>query len=216
MTLPAWRDERPEFRPRPRPRKADALDELRDRSASPANQLLELLEASALPGQEPREAHGEARPFRLSPLPRRLASYLLGWSLLALALSVSYLAYETLVPGNMPEPVRPSLDFADVSSRFVQSSEGPALELTGLVRNEGDATVEPEVVLQLAGSRVAIEEPLRLGTASLPPGAERPFTVRVLLPEGTKSVRLLPTGHVTLKPRALPLVSPAWTADAGR
>ncbi|NNU16577.1 hypothetical protein HK107_09620 [Parvularcula sp. ZS-1/3] len=210
MTLPAWREERREQPARRRPRKVDELDGIRNRAESPANQLLEMLRESQLPGEAQKKP--EPKPFRTPPIARRFAKWLLGWSVLAMGLSVGYLAYETLTPETAVPAERPPLDFADVASRYVQSSEGPAIELSGLVRNSGETLVEPDVLLQLAGSRVAIEEPLRLGAAVLPPGAERPFTVRVLLPEGTRSVRLLPPEKSGQAMGDLMLVSPAWTA----
>ncbi|MEM7519089.1 MAG: hypothetical protein AAF368_19460, partial [Planctomycetota bacterium] len=135
----------------------------------------------------------------------------------ALLLSVGYLGFETLTAEPAADaPARPNLDFSGVTSRYVQSAEGPALELTGVVRNEGVDAVQPEVTLQLAGNRVAIEEPLRLGVATLPPGAERPFTVRLLLPKGAKTVKLLPPEGSGAPARTMPLVSPGWTADSAQ
>lgn len=209
MTLPAWRDDRPQRKLRPRPRGVDELSDIRDRRASPANQLLEMLERANFDSAPQPAAEPPAQPKRLS---RKLASWLLGWSVAAMALSFAYLTYETLSAPAATVMERPALAFEGVQTRYVISSEGPALELSGLIRNEGEGLTEPEVILQLAGGRVAIEKPLRLGGAALPPGAERPFTVRVLLPEGVRSVRLLPPEQSGLRPREMALISPAWTA----
>lgn len=213
MTLPAWRDEPVQRKPRQRFRGPDELKEIRDRRASPANQLLELLENADLPGvpKPPRPApQPEAQSQRFS---RKFAGWLLGWSVLAMGLSFAYLTYETLNAAPAAPLERPALDFSGVQSRYVMSTEGPALELSGVLRNDGETMIEPDVLLQLAGGRLAIEEPLRLGGAALPPGAERPFTVRVLLPEGVRSVRLLPPEQSGLRPREMALISPAWTAQ---
>lgn len=208
MTLPAWRETQQEpKRRRPRPRPADELDGLRDRASSPANQLLEMLQDAQLTKPP------APKPARKPKLSQKVAGWMLGWSLLALTMSVGYLAFETLRPTPAAAEIRPTLDFSQVSSRYVQSSQGPAVELSGIVRNVGEEGVEPEVTLQLAGSRVAIEEALRLGPVALPPGAERPFTVRILLPEGTKSVSLLPPKGAEGAPRSLLAVSPGWTAS---
>ena len=211
MTLPAWREDRPQRKRRPRPRDIDELRDIRNRGASPANQLLQMLENAELPGTETPvpQAQPKPEPKRLS---RRVAGWLLGWSVVAMGLSFAYLTYETLNAPPAASIERPSLNFDGVESRYVMSSEGPALELSGVVRNDGEALTEPDVILQLAGGRVAIEEPLRLGIAALPPGAERPFTVRVLLPNGVRSVRLLPPEQSGLRPREMTLISPAWTA----
>lgn len=217
MTLPAWREDAPQPRHRPRPMPVDERHSPPGQATSPANQLLRMLEEASLPGggaktrPGSRQAAAPADLFAMR-LPRRLAGWLLGWSCLALGLSVAYLALETLKPEAATVRERPALDFTDVASRHVMSSEGPALELSGLVRNAGETPVEPDVVLQLAGNRVAIEERVRLGAAALPPGAERPFTVRVLLPRGTKTVRLLPPSGDAAVQRSMPLISPAWTA----
>jgi hypothetical protein len=220
MTLPAWREDRPQQsrKPRRRPalRDAEDLAAIRDRSSSPANQLLALVEEATARGR----LRPGAGPAAENPKPvktrRRLAGMLLAWSCAMMAASVGYLAYETLKPAEpvAAEPL-PGLDFSGVTSRYVQSSEGPAVELSGVVRNIGEEMVEPEVTIQLAGSRVAVEQQLRLGTASLPPGAERPFTVRALLPEGTRTVRLLSPKEPSMAPMEMPLVSPGWTAIGG-
>ncbi|GGY55081.1 hypothetical protein [Parvularcula lutaonensis] len=233
MTLPAWRDEQPEWHELPEPRLRKKPEARPGAGTSPANQLLAMLEEASLPGAGQRAKKRLRKPdlqkLKLPPvpsmpklpsipapslaLPKKLASWLLGWSVAAMALSLSYLTFETLNTGSVETPDRPALDFSDVQTRYVQSSEGPAIELSGVVRNEGDRLVEPEVVLQLAGSRVAIEEPVRLGGAALPPKAERPFTLRVVIPEGVKTVRLLPPDTEAARPRPMPLVSPAWTAE---
>jgi hypothetical protein len=126
--------------------------------------------------------------------------------------SVALLSFETLKGSPAAPADRPALEFSELRSRYVSSSEGPALELSGIVMNAGGQMVPPEVVLQLAGKRLAIEEPLQLGGAALPPGAERPFTVRLLLPEGTETVSLLPPSEGSRFRKSMPLVSPAWTS----
>lgn len=223
MTLPAWRDEQPEWHELPEPRLRKKPEPQPGPGTSPANQLLAMLEQANLPGSKVRPKKAwlkQLKPLKIPAipapslaLPKKLASWLLGWSVAAMALSLAYLTFETLNTGSASAPIRPALDFSGVETRYVQSSEGPAIELSGVVRNEGDTLVEPEVILQLAGSRVAIEEPIRLGGAALPPKAERPFTLRVVIPEGTKTVRLLPPDTAAERPRPMPLVSPAWTAD---
>ncbi|MCQ8184536.1 hypothetical protein [Parvularcula maris] len=220
MTLPAWREDRPQQSSKPRRRAklrdAEDLAGLRDRSSSPANQLLAMVEAAAERGGLHRQAAKPAADERAPKTRKRLASLLLGWSCAIMAASVGYLAYETLKPAEMvAAELLPGLDFSGVTSRYVQSSEGPAVELSGVVRNIGEEMVEPEVTIQLAGTRVAVEEQLRLGTASLPPGAERPFTVRALLPEGTRTVRLLSPKEPSVPALDMPMVSPGWTAGGG-
>lgn len=141
----------------------------------------------------------------------------LACSCLALAASVGMLGYETFGPpaaqdtaiGDAPAP----LVFSGVSSRYVQSAEGPALELSGIVRNQDAQPRAPAVTLKLSGSRVAIEERLALGSVPLSPGAERPFAVRLLLPEGARTVSLLPASKGGEPAPSMVLVSPAWTAE---
>ncbi|MEO1659152.1 MAG: hypothetical protein AAFR65_15690 [Pseudomonadota bacterium] len=211
MSLPLRREENIEHGPRgPKPRS------FRDEGASqsPANQLLAMLQEANLEAIRPEEhAIVEPRP-RVSAEERRSALFgtiLLVWAVLALITSVSVVAYDTLKP--IPAVIiPPALTFTELDHRLVESNEGPALELTGLVSNDGDNVLEPEVLLRLSGKRLAIEEPLRLGLASLPPGAERPFTVRILVPQGVQSVSLLPTDQTSLVVRSLPVISPAWTA----
>jgi hypothetical protein len=205
MTLPARREadwfETPRARPRPRivkePQREAGM-------RSPANELLAQLEKAHLP-------RGYGLPRRRKNL---FGGLLLGWSFALAAASIGYVAFETLkAPELRPAPPAP-LALGDIVSRHVQSSEGAALEITGTLRNIGDRRMEPEVLLQLAGSRVAIEEPLRLGGNDLLPGAERPFTVRLLLPEGTRSVKLLPPRDVDPgRSLTMPTVSPGWTAE---
>ncbi|MEE4210889.1 MAG: hypothetical protein V2I43_16690 [Parvularcula sp.] len=145
---------------------------------------------------------------------RSFSSALLVFASAAMLGSVALLSYETLGGGGAAVGERPAFEFRDLRSRYVRSSEGPALELSGLLANAGEVELEPEVLLQIAGRRVAIEEPLTLGGAMLPPGAERPFTVRLLLPEGTETVSLLPPTEGSRYRRSMSLVSPAWTAGA--
>ncbi|MEM0930080.1 MAG: hypothetical protein AAGI89_12410 [Pseudomonadota bacterium] len=212
MSLPLRREENIEHGPRgPKPRG------FRDEGASqsPANQLLAMLQEANLEAIRPEDHAGAAlRPGTSLPEERRSALFgtiLLVWAVLALITSVSVVAYDALKP--VPAIViPPALTFSELDHRLVQSNEGPALELSGLVSNAGEEVREPEVLLRLSGKRLAIEEPLRLGLASLPPGAERPFTVRILLPQGVQSVSLLPTEEKSLMIRSLPVVSPAWTA----
>lgn len=210
MSLPLRREENIEHGPRgPKPRS------FRDDGAaqSPANQLLAMLQEANLEAIRPEE-HSvvEPRPST-SAEERRSALFgtiLLVWAVLALITSVSVVAYDALKP--VPAiVVPPALTFTELDHRLVQSNEGPALELSGLVSNAGDQMREPEVLLRLSGKRLAIEEPLRLGLASLPPGAERPFTVRIVLPQGVQSVSLLPTEETSVTIRSLPVISPAWT-----
>jgi hypothetical protein len=194
-------------------RDAAELAELRDRRGSPANQLLAMVEAAAARGGLEGPAETGARKRKTDePARKMIAKLLLGWSCLVLSGSIGYLAYETLKPAPVQATELPGLDFSGVTSRYVQSSEGPAVELSGIVRNVGQTTLEPEVTIQLAGNRVAVEQQLRLGGAALPPSAERPFTVRALLPEGTRTVRLLSAENQALGPKGMALVSPAWTA----
>lgn len=215
MTLPARREDPREDFSRPRPRKLEQRPLKPETTASPANQLLKMLEEAHEPIR-PQPSPAKTRKAANAML-KRFGNWLLGWSCAALLMSVGYLGFETLTAEPaMAAPARPSLDFSSVTSRYVQSAEGPALELTGVVRNDGTEAVQPEVTLQLAGNRVAIEEPLRLGVAALPPGAERPFTVRLLLPKGAKTVKLLPPEGSTAPARTMPLVSPAWTAEQTR
>ena len=211
MSLPLRREETTEHGPRgPKPRgfRGEGANQ------SPANQLLAMLQEANLEAIRPELDMEPPAPQAPSGEERRSALFgtiLLVWSILALIISVSVVAYDALKP--IPAPViPPALTFTDLNHRLVQSNEGPALELKGLVSNAGDDVLEPEVLLRLSGKRLAIEEPLRLGLASLPPGAERPFTVRVLLPSGVQSVSLLPTEETSLTVRTLPVVSPAWTS----
>ncbi|MEO1042422.1 MAG: hypothetical protein AAFX52_09030 [Pseudomonadota bacterium] len=217
MTLPLRHEENIEHGPQgPRPRNFRSESALQ----SPANQLLSMLQEADLEAIRSPEHHvvpnaaknGKKRRS-LEAEERRSALFgtmLLVWALLALITSVSVVAYDALKP--VPAPViPPALTFSELNHRLVQSNEGPALELNGLVSNAGVSTLEPEVLLRLSGKRLAIEEPLRLGLASLPPGAERPFTVRIVLPQGVQSVSLLPTDKTSVVVRSLPVISPAWT-----
>lgn len=213
MNLPLRREEPAEtqdFRPRLRQRGGEGPEQ------SPANQLLRLLEDANFESiASPREhPFRQARPKSVyADMPRMFGIVLFVWSILALSASVGVVIYDILREDRLVAAAqRPPLVFNQLAHRYVQSSEGPALELSGLVTNGGSEPVEPSVVLQLAGSRLAIEEPLRLGIVTLPPGAERPFTVRVLLPEGVESVRLLPGEQRPVLTRNLSTVSPAWTA----
>lgn len=218
MTLPLRHEENIEHGPQgPRPRHFRGDRALQ----SPANQLLSMLQEADLEAIRSPEHRLAADPASHRRNRRSLASeerrsalfgtMLLVWALLALITSVSVVAYDALKPAPAPV-IPPALTFSDLSNRLVQSNEGPALELSGLVSNAGSVTLEPEVLLRLSGKRLAIEEPLRLGLASLPPGAERPFTVRIVLPQGVQSVSLLPTDKTSVVVRSLPVISPAWTA----
>lgn len=211
MTLPARRRDPyplPETG-RSRAAERELAEKLRERIA--------LAERAARAAAETAEARLETPAPKKDEASRGFGIALLVWSCLAFVASVGILTYETLGPGAAVRSgvTRPALAFADISTRYVQSAEGPALELTGLVRNSGEGPVAPEVRLQIAGEKVSIEEHLRLGGAPLQPQAERPFAVRLLLPEGVTSVKLLPPvgeGAGSGKPSMI-LVSPAWTAD---
>lgn len=211
MTLPAQK--RDPFPPASRGRTRAAERELADRLRERITQAENAAKAAAAAAQERLDP---PQPKRSLPVRDGFSMVLLAWSCLALAASIGILAWETVGPGAVVRSgaLRPTLDFADVSTRYVQSNEGPAIEMTGIVRNSGEDPVAPEVTLQLSGTRIAIEEPLRLGSAPLPPRAERPFAVRLLLPEGATAVKLLPT---PMSERGgapvMPLVSPAWTAE---
>lgn len=222
MTLPAEREQWPESQEDGHVEPVfEPMGEVPPPHTSPANHLLSILQSANLgqlrrkitSGPSRRVEFREAEIERVPPLLKNFGTVLLAWSIGAMVLSIGILAFEILEPSAPVVTERPPLEFEEMASRHVESSEGRALELTGLVRNAGERPVQPEVTLQLAGSRVAIEEPLRLGAAALPPGAERPFTVRLLLPEGTKTVRLLPAENTRAPKGSMPLVSPAWTSE---
>ncbi|MEM9840404.1 MAG: hypothetical protein AAF830_14785 [Pseudomonadota bacterium] len=212
MTLPATRRD-----PYPLP------EEGRSRAAERAlaeklRERIALAERAARAAAETAEARVKPPQPKQDDNLRGFGIALLVWSCLALIASIGILAYETFGASSAAQAaaLRPALTFADVSTRYVQSAEGPALELTGVVRNSGETSVLPEVRLQIAGEKVAIEENLRLGGAKLQPEAERPFAVRLLLPEGVSSISLLPptADGQTVRQPSMTLVSPAWTADA--
>jgi len=208
MTLPARKQDRHPHAPRrTRADEKELAEQLRERIA-----LAE--KAARAAASEAESRFPEVERAKKAATPQRFGWLLLAWSCVALLISMGILAYETLGPGATARSVeRPQLEFSSLQSRFVQSAEGPALELTGVVRNGGETPAKPEFTLQLAGNRVAIEEPLKLGGVALPSGAERPFAVRLLLPPGTQSVSLLPPRADAPSEPDMVLVSPAWTAD---
>ena len=82
-------------------------------------------------------------------------------------------------------PTRPVLTVEARLDRYVRSSQGPALLLSGVIRNEG-----PEVVPQLSLYVGAEAQAVPLPPVAVPPGGERPFRVRVLLPMAPREVTL--------------------------
>lgn len=209
MTLPARKDDHLPHPPRKRTRweEKELAEQLRERIA--------LAERAALAAAEEAQARmSDVARAEKAATPERFGIILLVWSCVALLISMGILAYETLGPGAAARAIeRPQLEFSDLNTRFVQSAEGPAVEITGILRNTGDRPAKPEFTLQLVGNRVAIEEPLKLGGAALPSGAERPFAVRLLVPNGTQQVSLLPPQEGTSSEPDMVLVSPAWTAE---
>lgn len=204
-------------------RRTDSSTDLssREEVQSLADRILERVDAAERAAREAQQI-AEARNAEAFPEPpkksalQRFGGFLLLWSLMALAASVGILAWETVGPGGAVRASateRPPLEFGQLSTRHVQSAEGAALEITGILKNVGSERADPAVTLQLAGNRVAIEEPLRLGQAPLPPGAERPFAVRILLPEDVQSVSLLPLTQDPSSEPHMVLISPGWTAE---
>ncbi|MEM1410107.1 MAG: hypothetical protein AAGG79_05100 [Pseudomonadota bacterium] len=209
MSLPA---QQPETSARPRSRgradERELAEQLRARIA-----LAEEAALAAARVAEQRITPPEP-PAREELASKRLGLTLLIWSFIALIVSIAILAWETVGPGAEVRALeRPALQFSGLQTRYVQSAQGPTLEITGIVKNGGEEPVDPQVTLQLAGGRVAIEEPLRLGRTELPAGAERPFALRLLLPEGVRSVNLLPLQGEPVSEQKMLLVSPGWTAE---
>ena len=133
---------------------------------------------------------------RLTPL--RAVGWL-GWSVSCAVVVVIAAApvevarwVPALAPLAPPPPAAPQpLSVAVQLDRYVLSDQGPAVLLSGTIRNEGGEVI-PELVL-IAGPAAgenSEEASVPLPPVLLPPGGERPFAVRVLVPTDTRTVRL--------------------------
>ena len=86
-----------------------------------------------------------------------------------------------------PAPAAPPLVVEAQLRRYAASSDGPAVLLSGVIRHqaEGEA-LTPRLTLDAGAGEV----PVPLPAVALPPGGERPFSLRVLLPPEAQTVRL--------------------------
>ena len=127
------------------------------------------------------------------PTPMRL----LGWTVWAAA--AAGVALLAVAPERIAErapalaalapapPAAPTLTVEARLTRYATSSQGPAASLTGVVRHEGEGgAVTPRLVLEAGAG----EQTVPLPVVPLPPGGERPFSVRVLLPAEARAIRL--------------------------
>ena len=149
---------------------------------SPRRQAAPIHSAGEAAARRTRQALRARAANRLTPV------RLLGWVLWAgaaagaVVLAVAPEAITARVPALAvlapAAPTPPSLLTVDARlDRYVQSSQGPALLLSGTIRNGGPAVV-PQLSLDV-GSEV---QTVPLPPVAVPTGGERPFRVRVLLP----------------------------------
>ena len=71
---------------------------------------------------------------------------------------------------------------------YAVSSQGPAVMVSGLVANEGASAFVPLVTLTAETGEGREAQVLPLPRVALPPGGERPFAVRALVPEGATAL----------------------------
>ena len=139
------------------------------------------------------------RALRAHAANRLTPTRLLGWTLwvgaaagiCALAVTPERVAARVpalsfLVPVT---PTAPPLTVDARLDRYVQSSQGPALLLSGTIRNAG-----PAVIPQLSLAVNAKAQAVPLPSVAIQPGGERPFRVRVLLPSAAQDVTLRVVG----------------------
>ena len=93
--------------------------------------------------------------------------------------------------GAFAEPTAaPGLRVGGTLRTYAVSSQGPAVMVAGVVSNDGAAALVPVVTMTVEGPDGATSQPVALPAVALPPGGERPFAVRALVPEGVSAVRL--------------------------
>ena len=120
--------------------------------------------------------------------------------------------YALVTPPSAP----PGLRVQGALGAFAMSSQGPAVTLTGAVVNEGDRDAVPQVTMTVQTPDGPLAQPVALPPVALPPGGERPFTVRALVPEGSTAVALTVTaGEATREGLALQTQGPGWSGHAG-
>ncbi|MBB4658592.1 zinc-ribbon domain-containing protein [Parvularcula dongshanensis] len=121
-----------------------------------------------------------------------------GWTLLAATVaSLTYVVVaapdrvQSVFPpaGNLyaylrPPAAAPALSVEAALGRYALSDQGPAVSITGVVRNDGLDETFPRLVLTATGPAGSEAQVVPLPAVPLPPGGERPFAVRALLPEG--------------------------------
>ena len=115
-----------------------------------------------------------------------------------------------------PPAAPPGLTVEAALGAYALSTQGPAVTVTGRVINAGGADAVPRVTL-VATTRDGTEaQDVPLPQVALPPGGERPFALRALVPDGTKGLRVT-VAEDPARPDALTLQARggAWNGHAG-
>lgn len=108
-------------------------------------------------------------------------------------------------------PAPPGLRVRAELETYAVSSQGPAVMVAGVVVNAGAAEAVPQLTMTVATPQGPSAQAVALPAVALPPGGERPFAVRALVPEGATGVSLaVAPGDVVRDGFALQTQGPGW------
>ena len=87
-----------------------------------------------------------------------------------------------------PPPAADGLTVTGGLDAYAVSSQGPAVMVSGVVANRGRADAVPLVTMTIETPDGPVSQAVSLPQVPLPPGGERPFAVRALVPPGASGV----------------------------
>lgn len=89
-----------------------------------------------------------------------------------------------------PLPAAAGLKVTGDLKTYAMSSEGPAVLVAGTISNDGRSAMVPVLTMTVATPDGPAAQRVAIPPVALPPGGERPFAVRALMPAGASGLTL--------------------------